>query len=103
MYKRKGEGGVFLLGDTDDKTGEEITVLLQSRYPEGQDVEPSKMIIFDSCLEIMNSMVIGENVEKLAKKLSDSAGASGTDSIVISRWLLKYSGVSQALRNSFAK
>ena len=97
------KGGVFLPGDTDDKTGEEITAVLESKHPEGRDVEPSKMPIFDSCPEMMNSVVTGENVEKVAKKLSGSAGASGTDSIAMSHWLLKYSGASLALRNSIAK
>ena len=50
-----------------------------------------------------NSMVIGENVEKVAKKLLDSAESSGTNSIVMSHWLLKYSGASLALSNSFEK
>ena len=48
-------------------------------------------------------MVIGENVEKVAKKLLDSAESSGTNSIVMSHWLLKYSGESLVLRNVFAK
>ena len=51
----------------------------------------------------MNSVVTGENVKKVAKKLSGSAGASGTDSIAMSHWLLKYLGASLALKNSFAK
>ena len=97
------KGGIFLPGNTDDKTGEEITVVLESKHPEGRDVEPSKMPIFDSCLEMMNSVVTGENVEKVANELPGSAGASGTDSMAMSDWLLKYSGASLALRNSFAK
>ena len=52
---------------------------------------------------MMNSVVTGENVEKVAKTLSGSVGASGTYSIAIPHWLLKYSGASLALRNSFAK
>ena len=97
------KGGIFLPGNTDDKTGEEITVVLESKHPEGRDVEPSKMPIFDSCLETMNSVVTGKNVEKVANELPGSAGASGTDSMAMSDWLLKYSGASLALRNSFAK
>ena len=52
---------------------------------------------------MMNSVVTGEKIEKVAKKLSGSAGASGIDSIAMSHWLLKYSGASLALSNSFEK
>ena len=49
---------------------------------------------------MMNSVVTGENVEKVVKKLSGSVGASGTDSIAMSHWILKYSGARLTLRNS---
>ena len=58
------------------------------------------MPLFDSCPEMMNSVVTGDNVEKVAKKLS---GSTGTDSIAMSYWILKYLAASLALRNSFAK
>ena len=93
----------FLPGDTDFKTGEEESANLESKHPKGRDAELSKMPIFDSCPEMMNSVVTGENVEKVAKKLSGSTGTSGTDSIAMSYWILKYLGASLALRNSFVK
>ena len=58
------------------------------------------MPLFDSCPEMMNSVVTGENVEKVVKKLSGSVGASGTGSIAMSHWILKYSGARLTLRNS---
>ena len=51
---------------------------------------------------MIDIIVTEGNVEKVAKKLSGSAGSSGIDSLSMSRWLLKFGASSAILRKSFA-
>ena len=95
-------GGIMLLGDVDSKTGNLIKETLKSKYPEGRDVSVENLPEFESCPEMIDIVVTEENVEKVAKRLSSSAGLSGIDSLSMSHWLLKFGASSTILRKSFA-
>ena len=62
----------------------------ESKYPVGKDVKISSLSIFEYCPELINIEVTEDRVEKVARKLSGSAGLSGIDSVYMPHWLLKY-------------
>ena len=67
-----------------------MSEILESKHPIGRDVEISSLPIFEFCPELINIEVTEDSVEKVARKLSGSAGLSGIDSVYMSHWLLKY-------------
>ena len=75
---------------------------MKSKYPEGRDISVENFPKFESCPEMIDIVVTEENVEKVAKRLSSSAGLSGIDSLSMSHWLLKFGASSTILRKSFA-
>ena len=97
------KGGILMPGDTDEKTGDLIKVTLAAKHPEARDVDVADLPDFDSCPTLIDNVVIVESVERVAKKLSGSAGPSGVDSIAMSHWLLQFGGASASLRKSIAK
>ena len=88
----------MLSGDVGLKTGALVKETLKSKNPEGRDVLVESLPEFESCSETIDIVITEENVEKVAKKSSGSAGPSGIDSLSISRWLLKFNASSSILR-----
>ena len=97
------KGGILMPGDVGEKTGDLVSEILESKHPVVRDVKISSLPIFESCPELINIEVTEDNVEKVANRLSGSAGPSGIDSMSISHWLLKFGGTSTNLRSSVAK
>ena len=83
--REKGE--ILMPGDVDEKAGDLVSEVLESKHPIGRDVEISSLLIFESCPELINIEVTEDNVEKVAKRLSGSAGPSGIDSVAMSHVL----------------
>ena len=97
------KGGILMPGDVDEKSGDLVSGVLASEHPIGRDVEISSLPIFEFCPELINIEVTEDSVEKVARRLSGSAGPSGIDSVAMSHWLLKFGGASSKLRRSIAK
>ena len=88
----------MLPGDVDSKTGDLVKETLKSKHLEGLDVSVENLPEFESCPEMIDIVVTEDNVEKVAKNLSSSAGPSGIDSLSMSYWLLKFGASSAILR-----
>ena len=88
--------------DTDDKSGDFVFDTLKVKHPDARDVLVENLPTFESCPDLIEVEVAGENVEQTAKRLSGSAGPSGIDSISMSHWLLKFGGANARLRKSIA-
>ena len=84
------KGGILMPGDVDEKSRVLVCEVLESKHSIERDVEISSFPIFESYRELVNIEVIEDSVEKVARKLSGSAGLSGIDSVYMSHWLLKY-------------
>ena len=89
-------------GNTHGKSGDLVFDTLKAKHPDARDVSVENLLIFESCLDLIEVEVTDENVEQAAKKLSGLAGPSGIDSISMSYWLLKFGGASARLRKSIA-
>lgn len=93
-------GGISIPGDIDEKIGERVYGKLKLKHPEGRDIAVENLQLSDTCPELIQIEVTNENVELVAKKLSDSAGLSGIDPISMSHWLLKFGGPSKNYRRA---
>ena len=89
--------------NTNEKTGNLIKETLAANYPEARDFDVANLPDFDTNPALIDTVVTGELVERVAKKLSGSAGPSGVDSISMPHWLLKFGEASASLRKSITK
>ena len=76
--------------NTNEKTGNLIKETLAANYPEARDLDVANLPDFDTNPALIDTVVTGELVERVAKKRSGSAVPSGVDSISMSHWLLKF-------------
>ena len=97
------KGGILMPGDVDEKSGNLVNEILESKHPIGRDVKISSFPIFESCPELINIEVIEDSVERVARRISGSASPSGIDLLSMSHWLLKFSRASTNIRRSIAK
>ena len=99
MYMKE-KCGILMPGDTDEKTGDLVCDTLKQKNIEGRYVVVENLLLFDSYPEKIQIEVTDENVESVAKKMSGSAGPSGTDPISMSHCLLIFAGTSEKIRES---
>ena len=71
-------------GGTGEKTGDLIKEKLAVKHPEARDMDIANFPEFGSCPTLIDTVVTGETAERVTKKLSDSEGPSGIDSISMS-------------------
>ena len=87
------KSGILMPGDVDEKSGDLVSEIQESRYLVEKEVKISSNPIFKSYPELINIQVTEDSVEKVAKMLFGSAIPSGIDSVSMSSWLLKFGGV----------
>ena len=73
----RGKGGILMTGGVNVKTVYLVSEILESKHPVGTDIKTSSLPIFGSYPELINIEMTENNVEKVAKRLSGSAGPSG--------------------------
>ena len=96
-------GGLLQPTDTDEKSGEPIVDVLRSKHPEEQVPEAADLHVYDEVPDFVDLDITADVVEKVAKKLSGSAGPGGVDSSSLQSWLLNYGVESRQLRKACAR
>jgi hypothetical protein len=96
-------GGILYPDDLDEKSGHQISRVLQEKHPKMRDPGPTAMPTYESTPDLPTLDITAETVESVAGKLSGGAGLSGFDSINLKNLLLQHGQASQRLRNVCAK
>jgi len=103
-------GGVLQPDDNCTKTGRPVIEVLREKHPAMRDPVlqdrlgpiPGAFEPYDSTPEPVPLIITAQIVEKVASKLSGSAGPSGTDAVDLRDWLLRFGAESEALRLEMA-
>jgi hypothetical protein len=96
-------GGLLLPRKIDDKLGDTVEEVLLSKHPAARVPDTAKMPNFSEVPDLVDLDITNETVEKVASRLSGSAGVGGSDSHAVSHWLLRFGTASRCLRLAFAK
>ena len=99
------DGGTVLSpDDIDSKSKKPVSEVLIDKHPElRRDVAVTTLEEYNSVPEFQEVIITDETVERVAKKLTGSAGLVNFDSTAMKRLLLNHGGASRALRHSIAK
>jgi len=97
------KGGVFMPDEIDEKTGDTVEEVLQSKHPDARNVDPSFLPEYEEIPDFVDLDITEEVVEKVARKLSGSGGLCGSDAQAASQLLLKFGKASHKLRTVMAK
>ena len=62
------KGRVLVPGECEEKSGDEVSEMLRSQYPEGRNVESDKMPIFDGCKDMLDIEVSETCEEHVGKR-----------------------------------
>ena len=65
------KGGVLMLRDTDDKSGDFDFDILKAKYSDARDVSVENLPMLESCPELIEVEVTDENVERLQRNFQD--------------------------------
>jgi hypothetical protein len=103
----RGGGGVLLPDDTDAKSGLKVIEVLRSKHPDLRvpdlaDPEHTAFEPYPHLPEPLPLDITAEHVEEVAGRLSGAAGPSGTDSVDLRNWLLRFGAESEGLRAELA-
>ncbi len=94
------KGGVLLPDDVDEKTGESVIDVLQSKHPDAQVPDAAELEDYETVPNFVDLDITKEVVEKVARRLSGSAGPGGSDAQSLQQWLLRFGAASQRLRKA---
>jgi hypothetical protein len=97
------KGGIMLPDEIDEKTGDTVLEVLQSKHPESRVPDISLMEEYDSLPDFVELDITADTVEKVARRLSGSAGPGGTDASDLQHWLLRFGGASSEFRKAAAE
>jgi hypothetical protein len=102
-------GGVLQPDDACTKTGRPVIEVLLEKHPRMRDPDltlPPEDTAFESYAheppDTVPLLITAEDVEKVAPKLSGSAGPSGVDAVALQHWLLRFGSESEHLRHEIA-
>jgi hypothetical protein len=102
-YLTDREKGIIMMPDeNDDKTGDSVATVLESKHPDARVPNVSFLPTFPNTPDFMDLDITEDSVEKVAGRLSGSAGLGGTDAQALSHWLLKFGTASRKLRVALA-
>jgi hypothetical protein len=91
------KGGVLLPDGLDAKTGEQVIEVHQSKHPDTQILEASKLEDYKIAPNFVDLDITEELIKKVAQCLSGSVGPGGADTQAIQHWLLRFGQTSQGL------
>ncbi len=97
------KGGVLLPDDVDEKTGESVIDVLRSKHPDARVPDASELEDYEVTPDFVDLDITEEVVEKVARRLSGSAGPGGSDAQSIQHWLLRFGQASQGLRKAVSE
>ncbi len=103
-YLTERDGGEIMLPDEiDAKTGDTVLDVLQSKHPDMRVPDIALMEEYDTLPDFVELDITADTVEKVARRLSGSAGPGGTDSADLQHWLLRFGGASAEFRKAVAE
>jgi xanthine dehydrogenase molybdopterin-binding subunit B len=82
------KGGALLPEDKDDKTGDTVLDVLQSKHPAARVPDTSIMEEYNTLPDFVEIDITEEVVEKVAHRLTGSAGPGRSDLSALQHWLL---------------
>ena len=77
--------------------------VLASKHPAARVPDAATLHTYPSTPELVPVDITVDTVEKVARRLSGSAGVGGIDSHAVQHWLLRFGGVSEGLRLAVAQ
>ncbi len=91
--------------DTCTKTGRPVLEVLQEKHPDQRSakLEGFPYESYNNPPEMIPLSVTADHIERVAAKLSGSAGADGVDGADLCHWLLRFGAASDSLRNALAE
>jgi hypothetical protein len=75
----KGKGDIFRPSDIDEKTGDSVKTVLRSKHPDARIPKPESLPHYAHTPDFVEVGITADTVEKVARRLSGSAGLRGTD------------------------
>ena len=102
LTDRKG-GKVLLPDDIDEKSGNTVKKALFQKHPKLRSLDADALHDYKSTPALQSVTITEDVVEKVAGKLSGSAGLVNFDSMAMRNLLLQHGSASKKLRNAFAK
>ena len=96
------KGGVLMPDDIDEKTGNSVAQTLESKHPDARIPETSSLFDYPSTPDFVDLDITSDVVEKVARRLSGSAGLGGVDSHALQHLLLQFGAASRKLRTVLA-
>jgi hypothetical protein len=97
------KGGILLPDDIDEKSGNTISEVLESKHPDARTPDANSLPKYSNTPDFVDVDITEESVEKVARRLSGSAGLGGTDSHALQHWLLRFGAASRKLRIALAE
>ena len=105
----RGNGGVLQPDDDCTKTGRPVLEVLRGKHPKMRDPDPDmadddrgSFEPYEATPQPLPLCITEEVVEKVASRLSGSAGPGGADSVDLRNWLLRFGAESERLRSVLA-
>jgi len=103
-YLTDRDGGAVLSpDDPDSKTGRPVREILEAKHPRLRDVHHLQLKEYDELPEFEDVVITGDTVEKVARRLSGSAGLINFDSHAMKNLLLSHKDSSRKLRDAIAR
>jgi hypothetical protein len=99
----RGKGGVLLPDDIDEKNGDTVREVLESKHPELRAPDVSFLEECDTLPDFVEPGVTSDTIEKVARRLGGSGGPGGTDASDLPCWLLRFGAASAELRMAVAE
>ena len=96
------KGGVLMPDDIDEKTGDSVAQTLKSKHPDARTPETPSLFDYPTTPDFVDVDITTDTVEKVARRLSGSAGLGGVDSHTLRHWLLQFGSASRRLRTALA-
>ena len=88
--------------DIDKKIGDSVETVLRSKHPDARIPKPESLPHYAHTPNFVEVDITVDAVEKVARRLSGSAGLGGTDSHALKHWLLRFGVASLKLREALA-
>jgi hypothetical protein len=83
------KGGILHLDDVNVKSGDTVMEALESKHPNALIPDVNSLLNYTITPNFVDVNICEESIEKVAQKLSGSAGIGGTDSHSLQHWLLR--------------
>jgi hypothetical protein len=96
------KGGILLPGDIDEKSGIEVSKVLESKHPAARTPSTEALQPYPELPEFTDLDVTEDSVETVARRLSGAAGLGGTDACALKHWLLRFGPASRELWQAVA-